>query len=383
MFYDYEFKHYNIRLILYMTALNILGILVIRSATNLNETMVSKQILGVLIGMAVAVGLSLVDYHRILNLSAVIYIICFLSLVAVLVWGKEVNNAKRWIEVPVIGQLQPSEFVKIGLIVFFSWYFMKYQERINQPSVIGAAALLFALPAYLVFDQPNLSTSLVMVIMVAGIVFASGISYRWIAGTLAVVLPVTGTFIYLLLNGLIPFIREYQAGRILAWFNPEKYGQAYYQQANSIIAIGSGQLNGKGLYNTTIASVKNGNFLSEEQTDFIFAVIGEELGFIGCMAVIILFLLIIYEFLIMAARARDLGGRLICAGMATLIAFQAFANIACRHGNFPQHGPAAAVYQFWQQFPHQYLHRDGAGSKRWIAARNTTLTTVHKQVLKY
>ena len=87
MFYDYEFKHYNIRLILYMTALNILGILVIRSATNLNETMVSKQILGVLIGMAVAVGLSLVDYHRILNLSAVIYIICFLSLVAVLVWG--------------------------------------------------------------------------------------------------------------------------------------------------------------------------------------------------------------------------------------------------------------------------------------------------------
>ena len=74
MFYDYEFKHYNIRLILYMTALNILGILVIRSATNLNETMVSKQILGVLIGMAVAVGLSLVDYHRILNLSAVIYI---------------------------------------------------------------------------------------------------------------------------------------------------------------------------------------------------------------------------------------------------------------------------------------------------------------------
>lgn len=338
MFYDYEFKHYNIRLILYMTALNILGILVIRSATNLNETMVSKQILGVLIGMAVAVGLSLVDYHRILNLSAVIYIICFLSLVAVLVWGKEVNNAKRWIEVPVIGQLQPSEFVKIGLIIFFSWYFMKYQERINQPSVIGAAALLFALPAYLVFDQPNLSTSLVMVIMVAGIVFASGISYRWIAGTLAVVLPVTGTFIYLLLNGLIPFIRKYQAGRILAWFNPEKYGQAYYQQANSIIAIGSGQLNGKGLYNTTIASVKNGNFLSEEQTDFIFAVIGEELGFIGCMAVIILFLLIIYECLIMAARAKDLGGRLICAGMATLIAFQAFANIAVATAIFPNTG---------------------------------------------
>ena len=338
MLYEYDFKHYNIRLILYMLALNILGILVIRSATNMNDAMVSKQILGVLCGMAIAVGLSLIDYHRILNLSAIIYIICFLSLIAVLVWGREVNNAKRWIEVPVIGQLQPSEFVKIGLIVFFSWYFMKYQERVNQPSTVIIAAALFALPVYLVFDQPNLSTSLVMVVMVAGIVFASGISYRWVMGTLAVVLPVTGTFIYLLLHGMIPFIKDYQAGRILAWFDPEKYGQAYYQQANSITAIGSGQLNGKGLNNTTIASVKNGNFLSEEQTDFIFAVIGEELGFIGCMAVIILFLLIVYECLLMAARAKDLGGRLLCVGMATLIAFQAFANIAVATGVFPNTG---------------------------------------------
>ena len=342
MFYDYEFKHYNIRLILYMTALNILGILVIRSATNLNETMVSKQILGVLIGMAVAVGLSLVDYHRILNLSAVIYIICFLSRVVggAGLGSSEVDNPEaldrsagdRPASAIGICQNRPDCFL---LLVFYEI------PGADQPAVGdrggGAAVCAARLPAGF-RPATDLSTSLVMVIMVAGIVFASGISYRWIAGTLAVVLPVTGTFIYLLLNGLIPFIREYQAGRILAWFNPEKYGQAYYQQANSIIAIGSGQLNGKGLYNTTIASVKNGNFLSEEQTDFIFAVIGEELGFIGCMAVIILFLLIIYECLIMAARARDLGGRLICAGMATLIAFQAFANIAVATAIFPNTG---------------------------------------------
>ena len=131
---------------------------------------------------------------------------------------------------------------------------------------------------------------------------------------------------------------DYQAGRILAWFYPDQYGEARYQQNNSIIAIGSGQLKGKGLFNTTIASVKNGNFLSEEQTDFIFAVIGEELGFIGCVVVIALFLLIIYECLMMAARARDLSGRLICVGMATLIAFQAFANIAVATGIFPNTG---------------------------------------------
>ena len=338
MLFEYNFRNYNFRLILYMIALNILGILVIRSATNMDESMVNRQILGVVIGLACAIGISLLDYRRLLNLGWLIYAGCLAFLAAVLIWGSDVKNVKRWIVLPLIGQVQPSEFVKIGLIAFFSWYFMKYQEKLNQPSVVGAAALLFAAPAYLVYAQPNLSTSLVMVVIVAEIVFASGISYRWIAGTLAVVIPVAVTFIYLLMNGMIPFIKEYQAGRILAWINPEKYQQSYYQQANSITAIGSGQLTGKGLYNTTIASVKNGNFLSEEQTDFIFAVIGEELGFVGCMIVIILFLLIVYECLLTAARAKDLAGRLVCAGMATLIAFQGFANIAVATGVFPNTG---------------------------------------------
>ena len=338
MFLDYDFRHFNFRLIFYMIVLNVIGVLVIRSATNMNADAVNKQLLGVFIGLAVAIGLSLVDYHKILNFSTLIYGLCIASLVAVLIWGNVVNNARRWIEVPAIGQLQPSEFVKIGLIITFSWYFMKYQEKINQVSTVAIAAVLFAIPAALIFEQPNLSTCLVIMVMVLGIVFASGISYKWIAGTLAVTIPVMATFVYLLLHGMIPFIKDYQAGRILAWFYPDQYGEARYQQNNSIIAIGSGQLKGIGLFNTTIASVKNGNFLSEEQTDFIFAVIGEELGFIGCVVVIALFLLIIYECLMMAARARDLSGRLICVGMATLIAFQAFANIAVATGIFPNTG---------------------------------------------
>ena len=338
MFLDYDFRHFNFRLIFYMIALNVIGILVIRSATNLDADAVNKQLMGVLVGLAVAIGLSLIDYHKILNFSIAIYGVCIASLVAVLIWGKVFNNAKRWIEVPVLGQLQPSEFVKIGLIVTFSWYFMKYQEKINQVSTVVIAAVLFAAPAALIFQQPNLSTCLVIMVMILGIVFASGISYKWIMGTLAVTIPMVATFIYLLLHGMIPFIKEYQAGRILAWFYPDQYGEARYQQNNSIIAIGSGQLKGKGLFNTTIASVKNGNFLSEEQTDFIFAVIGEELGFIGCVIVIVLFLLIVYECLMLAGRARDLSGRLLCVGMATLIAFQAFANIAVATGIFPNTG---------------------------------------------
>ena len=338
MLFDYDFRNYSFRLLAYMTALSVIGILVVRSATNMDSEAVTKQMLGILAGMAIAVCLSLVDYHKILNFSTVIYLICIGSLLAVLFWGRSVNNAKRWIEVPVLGQLQPSEFVKIGLIITFSWYFMKYQEKVDKVSTVVLAAALFAVPAMLIFEQPNLSTCLVTVVIVLGIVFASGISYRWIVGTLAVVIPMIATGVYLLLHGMIPFIKEYQAGRILAWFYPEQYGEARYQQNNSIIAIGSGQLHGKGLYNTTIASVKNGNFLSEEQTDFIFAVIGEELGFIGCAIVILLFLLIVYECLMMAARAKDMAGRLLCTGMATLIAFQSFANIAVATGIFPNTG---------------------------------------------
>ena len=338
MFFDYDFRNYNFRLMAYMIALNVIGVLVVRSATNKDPDFVTKQLMGVMVGLVIAICLSLIDYHKILNFSTIIYLLCICSLIAVLIWGKSVNNAKRWIEVPVLGQLQPSEFVKIGLIITFSWYFMKYQEKINNVSTVAIAAALFAVPAMLIFEQPNLSTCLVTLVIVLGIVFSAGISYRWIVGVLAVTIPMVGTCVYLLLHGLIPFIKEYQAGRILAWFYPDRYGEARYQQNNSIIAIGSGQLKGKGLFNTTIASVKNGNFLSEEQTDFIFAVIGEELGFIGCVIVIILFLLIVYECLMMAARAKDLAGRLICTGMATLIAFQGFANIAVATGIFPNTG---------------------------------------------
>ena len=151
-------------------------------------------------------------------------------------------------------------------------------------------------------------------------------------------IPAGALMIYLMQQDMIPFIEQYQANRILAWIDPEKYAEAYYQQENSIMAIGSGQLWGKGLSNTEIASVKNGNFLIEEQTDFIFAIVGEEMGFAGAMAVLALILLIVFECLFMANRAKDLSGRLICVGMATLFAFQSFANIAVATAIFPNTG---------------------------------------------
>lgn len=337
-FFDYSFRRYNFRAVLYMLALSGIGIMAIWSATNQNASVVNKQIMGIGVGMIMAVVLSLIDYHRLLSFSIMIYLACVGLLGAVLLMGTSRGVATRWIVLPVIGQIQPAEFVKIGLILFFSWYFQKYQEKKNQASVLGIGAMLFAVPALLIFKQPNLSTTLVTTVIIASVVFASGVSYKWILGVLAVVIPGGVLLVYLLMSDRLPFIQQYQANRILAWIDPEKYAEAYYQQENSIMAIGSGQLWGKGLSNTEIASVKNGNFLIEEQTDFIFAIVGEEMGFVGALIVIGLLLMLIFECLLMASRARDMAGRLICVGMATLFAFQGFANIAVATAIFPNTG---------------------------------------------
>lgn len=336
--FDYNFKRYNFRVILYMLALSFIGILAIWSATNQDKAMVTKQIIGIVVGLVFMVVLSLIDYHKLLPLSFVVYVGCVVILGAVLLFGKSRGIATRWIDLPVIGRFQPSEFVKIGLILFFSWYFQKYQESINRISVVLPAALLSAVPILLIIEQPNLSTALVTTVIILAMVFTAGISYKWILGVVAALVPCGALFFYLLQQGMIPFIEEYQANRILTWLNPSSDAAGYYQQENSIMAIGSGQLFGKGLSTTEIASVKNGNFIIEGQTDFIFAIIGEELGFVGALVVIGLFLILVLECLFMAYRAKDLSGKLLCTGMATLFAFQGFANIAVATGIFPNTG---------------------------------------------
>jgi len=238
----------------------------------MDTALVTKQIVGIVVGFVLAIGLSLIDYHKIANLSSMIYIGCIIILAAVLLIGKQGGGATRWIVVPGIGQIQPSEFTKIGLIIFFSWYFNKYQEKLNQPAVLGISLVLFSVPVLLILAEPSLSTSIIIVLIFLSMLFAAGLSYKWIGSALAVVVPLGALFIYLLQYEMIPFLRGYQANRILAFVFPTnpKYQDGNMQQDNSLIAIGSGQLTGKGLNNTTIASVKTAIFfLRSRQTLFL------------------------------------------------------------------------------------------------------------------
>ena len=341
MIFNYNFKNYNFRLLLYVLALNVIGILVINSASGQDEGMVMKQMMGIALGLAMALVISLIPYQKLFAYSWGIYGGCIAILLAVLVFGRNVNGATRWIEIAGI-QFQPSEFVKHGLIVFGAWFLDKNVESLNSVKTLALIAAVFAVPVVLILEEPNLSTTLVIMFVLACMIFVAGLSYRWILGALAVVTPVLGLLIYLArftdVLTRIPFLRGYQVTRVLAWLNPDEYASTGYQQANSIMAIGSGMLHGKGLNNNTLASVKNGNFLAEAQTDFIFAVIGEELGFIGCMVVISLFAVLVFECLWTGHRAKDLSGKLIGCGVAALLSFQTFTNIAVATGIFPNTG---------------------------------------------
>lgn len=339
MIFNYNLRNYNFRIVLYMLFLSIAGILVLRSASGGDSSVVGKQIMGVALSFTASIIISFIDYHKIFRFNILIYVGCVVLLIAVLIAGHNSHGATRWLN--IFGfTVQPSEFLKVGLIIVLSWYAAKNQERINKPSVLGTAVLLVAFPVGLVLAQPNLSTSIVITIPLIFIIYAAGLSYKWIGGVLAVGIPAGGLFLYLAQYGIVPFLHQYQAQRILAkiFHGSAQYADANSQQDKSIMAIGSGQLWGKGLNNVGVGSVKSGNFVAEEQTDFIFAVIGEELGFVGSMVIISVLALLVFECLLTASRAKDMGGRLVCIGIAVLIGFQGFANIAVATGIFPNTG---------------------------------------------
>lgn len=343
-FIDYNFKKYDFKLLLGIVLLNVIGILVISSAIsaeNIQDPQVVRQIMGSFAGFVLCIGFSIYDYRRLCQQSGILYLLSVLLLVGVIIYGTASHGAVRWINLPVIGQVQPTEFVKFALIVFYGNYFQKMKEEINLPHVLLLAFLYYLIPIVLILLQPNLSTSIIMTVIVAAIVFGSPVSFKWILGVLAAVIPFGVAFFLLFQTGLydkIPFLRGYQAERILTFLNPAENQQSFYQQRNSIMAIGSGMFSGKGLANDSIYSVKNGNFLVEQDNDFIFAVIGEELGFRGAVFILVIFLLIVVECLIIAAKAKNLSGRLIAVGMAAWIGFQTYTNVAVATGLFPNTG---------------------------------------------
>lgn len=332
---QYQLKDYKFSLIITVLALSIVGIMVIGSA---KEVVQGKQIIGLVIGIIAMVVISLLDYAWVLNFYWIIYIFNLAMLVFTHFFGTEVNGAKRWIDLKFTN-FQPSEVTKILMILFFAKYLKEHEETLNTPKTIITAVGLILPTLGLVLAQPDLSTTISLAAVFCIVMYMGGLSYRFIGTVLAILIPTAFIFIGIAIQPNQPFLKDYQQRRILAWLEPEKYASdEAYQQINSIMAIGSGQLTGKGLNNNTTTSVKNGNYILEPQTDFIFAIVGEELGFVGCCLVIGLLLLIIVQCILIGMKAQDMAGRIICCGIASQIGVQSFINISVATGIFPNTG---------------------------------------------
>ena len=334
MLKQYKLRNYNFRLVFYVIALTVLGIFVIGSA---KHSVQDKQILGLCLGLAVMVFISLLDYSFVLRFSWLFYFCNIGLLLMVRFMGENTKVSTRWVSIAGI-RFQPSELSKIILILFFAYFFMKFQEQLNTLKILAASFVIAGVTLVLIKIQPDLSTTIITALIFVTLLFMAGLSYKIVFGVLAVSIPAVIIFISLILQPDQKILDNYQYKRIMAWLQPEKFADAAYQQLNSKMAIGSGQLLGKGLNNSEVTSVKNGNFISEPQTDFIFSIVGEELGFVGAVSVIVLLFLIVLECILMARKAKDLAGRLICCGMASLIGFQAFVNICVATGLTPNTG---------------------------------------------
>ena len=335
MLKQYRLRDYRFRLVCYVYAITIIGILVIGSA---EKSVQGQQILGLFLGTAVMLVISLIDYIWVLKFYWLIYAFNLVLLLLVKTpLGDDANGAVRWLKIGGF-RFQPSELSKLLLILFFAKLLEKYKENLNTWKVLGMMAAFFVIPAALIKSQPDLSTTISICMTFVILLFVSGLSYKLIGGALAVGIPAAVIFISLIMQPDQKILDHYAWLRIMAWLNPTQYADNAYQQQNSIMAIGSGQLVGKGLNNNLVSSVKNGSFIAEPQTDFIFAVAGEELGFIGCATIILLLALIVLECIWIGRRARDFSGPLICCGVAGYIGFQSFVNICVATGIMPNTG---------------------------------------------
>lgn len=338
MLKQYKLRNYHFQLVIYLIALTMIGIMVIGSAEKSVQT---KQIGGFVVGLIVMIAISLMDYSFVQKFCWIYYIGMLVLLILVIFSGETTKGSQRWINIAGI-RFQPSELAKIVIILVFSYYFMKYEESINTPRTIVVGFILVGIPLLLIIKQPDTSTTIMTALIFVILLFIAGLSYKIVFTVLGITVPIGIVALSYIVRNADALIADgyYPVKRIMSWLFPSnpQYSQIATQQRNSIMAIGSGQLWGKGLNNSVATSMKNSNYIIEPQTDFIFAVAGEELGFVGAFAILVLLFLIVIECILIGRKAKDLSGRLICCGMATLVGFQSFINLCVATGLMPNTG---------------------------------------------
>jgi len=298
------------------------------------EYYLKRHVINIAIGSLLAWGTTVVDYRLLRAYTPILWAAGVLGLTAVLIpgLGDEVNGAKAWINLPGGFQVQPAELAKISIIVGMSMILSERTHDTDSPqhTDVLQALVVAAIPVLLILSQPDMGTVFIIGIAVVTIIAVSGAPMRWVVGLILV--AVIGSFAAV----KVGVINDYQVKRLQAFVDPNADSQGSgYQLRQARITVGSGGLIGTGLFN---GPQTNGRFVPEQQTDFIFTVAGEELGFLGCGFILILYLIVLMRGFGIARRSSDPYGKLVCTGVVAWFAFQTFENIGMTLGMMPMTG---------------------------------------------
>ncbi|HUC57125.1 MAG TPA: rod shape-determining protein RodA [Streptosporangiaceae bacterium] len=322
-------------------AMTMLGTLVIWAATapmllqqgSNPHSFLLKQLLNIALGLILMLVVSSLDARQLRLWAPVLYVLSCLGLVAVLTpLGSIVNGARSWISIGAGFQIEPSEFAKLSVIVITAMLLSDVRHGQTRPAAkaIGIAVAVAAVPILLVVAEPDLGVTIVLVLILVGMIALSGVRLRWLAGMAAL------TALTIAAIAKLHLLKAYQLGRLTSFINPSADPRGTgYSAAQAQIAIGSGGIHGTGLFRSQMIA---GSFVPEQHTDFIFAVVGNELGFVGACLVIGLLGLLLFCALRISIKAEDQFGTLVAAGIAIWFAVQAFVNIGMTMGIMPVTG---------------------------------------------
>ena len=323
----------DLTLIVAAVAIVIMSLVIIGSATHVNTPseerywFVQRQGISIVIDIALAAFLMNFDYKILQRYGNHFYVFNLILLILVMLVGQTALGAQRWIALGPIS-IQPSEFSKLIMIIALAAMLEKRGGKINTITDLAPVAAYVGVPFLLVLKQPDLGTSLVFLAIFFGMVFVAGVRLRLLLGIFGAGLAAMPV--------LWHFLKDYQKMRIMVFMDPnvDPLGAGYHI-IQSKIAIGSGMLFGKGLFGGTQSQL---NFLPENHTDFIFSVVGEELGFVGCVILLLLYLVVLWRGIRIAQDASDMFGRLLAVGITSMIAFHVLINVGMTMGIMPVTG---------------------------------------------
>ena len=324
------YSHFNWTLLALVLIIFAFGIINLYSASSLRleqgvTTVVyyKKQILWGVFGI-IAMSICIVfDYRHLKNLTIPLYVITIILLIWVYFFGIEIGGSRRWIDFGII-HFQPTELAKITILFIIAHYLSRIQTDLDFRDLCKALVLVI-LPCSLIILQPDLGSGLNILLIVAGIIIYNGLNKR-VFWSLMLSIPVVAPCIWFLMQ-------DYQKTRILTFLNPHKAPlDAGYNQIQSQIAIGSGELWGKGYLSGTQSQLK---FLPAKHTDFVFAVLGEEWGFIGCIILLALYCLFLYQIVLIVRDSKDVFGSVLAAGIFFYFFWQILINMSMVLGLMP------------------------------------------------